>query len=163
MGAPGGGWLPRRAAQGLERACGQGLRDRAALDGDLGVRRDFDRHVLLAEFGDASEQPAGGDDFVPLLERLEHRPRLLRLLLLRPDEQEVKDDENRDHRQERHQVAAEGCRGRTLRVRRGDQEVDQHVLVLRKRGLRECGPLPGRPDGAGREWKACYSTTPAPA
>ena len=73
----------------------------AALDGDLGVRRDLDRHVLVGELGDAADDAAGGDDLVALLERFEHRARLLRLLLLRADQQEVEDDEDRDHRQER--------------------------------------------------------------
>ena len=102
---------------------------------------------------------ACGDDLVALLQRVEHRPRFLRLLLLRPDEQEVEDDEDRDHRQERHQVAAEGGRGRALRVRRGDQEVDQHVLLLRSGArARWAGPAAGLP---GREGTADDSTTPA--
>jgi hypothetical protein len=44
--------------------------------------------------------------FVALLQGVEHRARLLRALLLGPDQQEVEDDEDRDHRQERHEIGA---------------------------------------------------------
>ena len=66
------------------------------------------RRVLVGQLGDLADDAAGGDDFVALLQRLEHRLRLLGALLLRADQQEVEDDEDRDHRQERHQVAAAG-------------------------------------------------------
>ena len=69
------------------------------------------------ELGDLADDAAGGDDLVALLQRLEHRPRLLRPLLLRPDQQEVEDDEDRDHRQERQQVAAGARRRRPGRKR----------------------------------------------
>src|SRR6185369_977824 len=118
-----------RPLQRFDRALGQQLGHGAALHHDLGPAGDLDGQVLLADLRDLAEHAARGDDLVAFLQRFEHCPRFLRFFLLRPDQQEVENDENGDHRQKRHQVAAERCgrRGRTLGVRRGDHKVDQHV------------------------------------
>ena len=84
--------------------------------------------------------------------------RLLRLLLLRPDEQEVEDDEDRDHRQERHQVAAEGAAG-ALCAYAGAIKRSISTFWSSADGARaKSAAVQGRPGGAGREWKAGYST-----
>ena len=44
--------------------------------------------------------PAGGDHLVAAAQRLDHRLVILHLLLLRPDHQEVHDDEDQDDRHE---------------------------------------------------------------
>src|SRR6476619_5127399 len=65
--------LSTRSSQRLDRALGQQLGDRAALDRHLGIAGDLDRHVLVADPGDPAEDAAGGDHFVALLQRFEHR------------------------------------------------------------------------------------------
>ena len=65
--------------------------------------------VVVDHLGDLADQPAGGDDGVAAAHVLDHLLVLLHPLLLRPQDQEIHDDEDQDERQQRHQhvVAAE--------------------------------------------------------
>src|SRR5438552_7141565 len=64
--------LSTPSSQRLDRALGQQLGDGAALDRHFGLVGNFDRDVLVADLGNPSEDAARGDDFVALLERLQH-------------------------------------------------------------------------------------------
>src|SRR4051812_42508730 len=104
---------------GLDRALGQQLRHRLLLDLDHGVRGDLERQVVVVDAIDAAED-ADGDDFVALRERLQHGLVLLRLPHLRPDHDEVEDDEHDHDGQHAHEIHAACGRCRSLGVRVAD-------------------------------------------
>src|SRR3984885_1690063 len=70
------------------------------------VRRDFEGQHLVADLMNPSDNSAGRHHFVVALEPAQHLRLLLRLLVLRPEDQEVHDGD--DHRQHgprsRHQL-----------------------------------------------------------
>ena len=83
--------------------------DHAAHDLDADVLGDLDLQFLAVEhLGDGADDAAIGDDFVAATQGAEHFAVHLHLLLLRTDQQEVKDDEDQDERQQRHHI--EGAR-----------------------------------------------------
>jgi len=92
-------------ARVLHRALGKERGDGLLLDLDGDVGRDFHAHVVVGDLVDLAED-AHGDDFVALLQRLEHRLVFLGLPHLRPDHDEVHDHEHEDDGQKAHQRVA---------------------------------------------------------
>ena len=71
------------------------------------VRRHAQVDIVIAQGDDGAAQPAAGDDAVSGLQLAQHRLPFLLSPLLRKDQQEVEDDENKDQR-EPHQYASAG-------------------------------------------------------
>ena len=111
----------RRSARGLP-AQGQiclmepwaKCRHRIALEADFGGAVHLQGDVVFVKFDHFAHHAAGGDHFVALLQRFHHRL-FLGALLLRTDEQEIEDNEDTDHRQQREKFVT-GCAAGCLRV-----------------------------------------------
>src|SRR5487761_2526847 len=140
------------ALEPLERALGQQLRDCRALHDDLRIGGDLDSRVLLVELDDAAKDAARRGDFVALLEGVEHRARFLLLFLLRPDQQEIEDNEDRDHREEGQQGVFLACGSCRLCISGGDKHVgvsggsdgDSCGRARLRWGALRARPAPGR-------------------
>jgi hypothetical protein len=81
------------------------------LDDDLGVGRDLQVDVGVAQLGDPADDAAGGDDLGALLEGRDHQLVVLGALHLRADQHEVQQHEHQDDGQEAHQPAGVGWGG----------------------------------------------------
>ncbi len=62
---------------------------------------DLERDEMLPDLADATEDAAIGHDLVAGRELADHFAMLLRALGLRPDQQEIEDDEDQHERQDR--------------------------------------------------------------
>src|SRR5690606_25581731 len=74
---------------------------------DAHALSDLQLHLLLVHLGDLADQAAAGDGAIARLDRGDHLAVRLHLALLRPDHQQVEDDEDEDERKDLDQE----CRG----------------------------------------------------
>ncbi len=99
--------------------------DGAAHDPDAHALGDVDQHLVVADhFGDRADDAAAGDDAVATPQRAQHAAVVARLLLLRPDDEEIEYDEDQHEGCELHQ----GIRAVSERLRIGGR--DEHRSLL---------------------------------
>src|SRR6185503_154231 len=79
-------------------------------DADTDALCDLELDLILVDLGDLADQAAIGDRRVARLYRHHHRLVLLHPPLLRPDQQEIENDENEDERKDLHHEGGRSAR-----------------------------------------------------
>src|SRR5690348_1400887 len=131
---------PERRSRGLQGALREYGRDGPFLDPDLHLVGDFHGQEMLTDGFDAAED-AGGDHFVAPGQLGDHLLLFLGALLLRTDQQEIKDHEQQDDESERiDRIRFGRCSGR----RGGGDKRGQHARILGWWGGRVAACLPKR-------------------
>jgi hypothetical protein len=131
---------------------GQDLGDRTARDAHADILGDVDHErAVVLDLDHRSDDATGGQHLVAALERADHVPMGLHLLLLGSDQQEVEDHEDQQERHQRDQIETHRGAPR-LSVGRGNQ----HRVPLREPGRN----LPADYSGASRKSNHAHSPPP---
>src|SRR5438876_1122625 len=122
----------------LQRALGHELSDLDLLNLDAHPVGHLERDEGVADIGDPAEEAAARDHFVPGGELRHQRLMLAGALLLRTDQHEIEQGDERHHQQHELQLAAGGGRGR---LRPGVRDQGIHGLGSPGTQVHECPDL----------------------
>src|SRR5882762_4644881 len=128
----------------LQGALGHQLGDLDLLHLDAHAVGDLEGNEGVANIGDPAEQASGGHHLIPRGELRHERLVLLGALLLRADQHEIKQRDERRHEQRELELAAGGA-GCRLRPGVGDQGI--HVSVREAKRAALCHSTGGAPGG----------------